>query len=139
MKHFFVQVAFPFVGAVMDGEAGDRRIEDAEIGKRLIEIVFYDGDILSFRKSAVEALDHRGGEVESYGVGIRDGLKHQTQKAPITRTEVQHTTSSRWDQLEECSFAFDTVRNTIRTPEVLNCVFSFYPFVDCCQVPFLLN
>src|SRR4051812_28181373 len=95
----------------MDREAGDDRVEHAELGQRLGQVVLDEPGV------ALEALarggQHRLREVDADRVDTLAPLAHQADQAPVAAAHVEHAAQAAGQQLDQNRVALGQVRHAL--------------------------
>jgi len=85
---FGVEFLFAFVGAVVDGEAGDDGVELAEGGKGMFEIVVDDRNLRIVLEAGAGGLEHGGGEIERDTFGLGAIEAEEGQESSVAGAEI---------------------------------------------------
>jgi hypothetical protein len=129
-----VELAFALVGKMVNGEAGNHRIEAAEGRQGLGHVVRNDLDAAVLGKSGSGIHEHWFGEVEGHTFGLRTFEKDQREQSSITAAEIENALRVFREFRQESFFALGPVGQFIGAPKVFESVFEGLPFAGHAEV-----
>ena len=109
-----VEGALALVFQVVDREAGDDRVEGAEVGQGRGHVVPEELDPLVAREALSRGREHRLREVEADPNARRPVNAEQGEQAPVPRPQVEDAPRRGRHMVEEDSLALGSVREGVR-------------------------
>ena len=118
-----VECALTFMDEMMNGETGHHRIEVAELGKRILEIVGHDHNGGITCETLACGVQHGWREIYGYRSRVRIVQFDQRKQPSIAGAEIEDAPCGRRNDFEKCGFAFDPVWNRVCAAQVVQRVF----------------
>jgi hypothetical protein len=124
-----VQLPLPPVLQMVDGEAGDDRVERPERRQRPVEVVLDDLGSAPRLEACVQPLEHDGGKLDRDPASVRPGAQDEIEQAPIAGPEVEDATDGGRNLLEQRALSSGAVRDAIGALEICAGVVARLPLV----------
>lgn len=127
-EDFGIKRALPLVHQMVNGEAGDDRVEFAQRRQRVIKIVGHNRDRGIRREALASGLEHSRGKVDGnrfhLGQGIASALAdqcrlHTSEQPAVAGAQIEHPLRGGGKEFEKRGFALAAVRNGIGPFQVI--------------------
>jgi len=129
LERLGVDRALARVDAVVDGEARHDRVEQAQVGQRLVYIVLDDRDQRVAGEALARGRQQRRREVERDGLGLRAVDLQQRQQPPVAGAQVEDPLHITRHQLQQARLALGAVRHLVGARQVGQRVLGIGPVV----------
>ena len=114
-----VESSLSLIGAVVNGEARHDRVKAAEVGQRMVEIVFNDPHFVVAGESFARGLEHGGRKIETNALRRRPVNPQQCQQPAVSSAEIKNAYGILRNELQQHSLPFGAMWNPIGAGEIL--------------------
>lgn len=129
-KNLGVKRPLAFMNEMVNSEARNHGIEEAELGKRILEIVANDGNGAIIGEALASSPQHGRREIDGHR-HCSGAIQFDQGKQPsIACAEIKNTARGRWNELQKSRFALHPVRDGICPLQVSQRMFGRGPQID---------